>query len=206
MFFMLLSPVASPEVVVPPDGSATIETVPMSNVDIGGIQSPIAPAVPQGSITVDFNDLQPDEVVSPDRYLNLGVTIEIDPRSTTSGVVEGSAIEGPCDGTRSIKTEPITGPGFLLRFPQGVTSVSLDAGDIGPSDSDVITVKAFGDDALETLVGIDVGFLPQGAPTGCVRLTVQADIIIKAVEITSTSFYDATPYPNSIFVDNVTFE
>ena len=28
--FLLLSPVASPEVVVHPDGSATIETVPMS--------------------------------------------------------------------------------------------------------------------------------------------------------------------------------
>ena len=98
-------------------------------------------------------------------------------------------------------------------FPNGVTSVSLDAGDIGPSDSDSITVKAFSDDALETLVAFDIGLLLQGAPTGCVRLSVQAESI-KAVEITSDSVYvlssnsasGVSSYPNSIFLDNVTFE
>jgi hypothetical protein len=98
----------------------------------------------------------------------------------------------------------------LLRFPNGVTSVSLDAGDIGPSDSDLIIVKAFSDYSLETIVGIDIGFIPQGAPTGCVRLSVQANII-KAVEITSESYFAGssfTPnsYPNSVYIDNVTFE
>ena len=66
-------------------------------------------------------------------------------------------------------------------------------------------VKAFSDDTLETMVGIDIGFLPQGAPTGCVRLSVQADII-KAVEITSESYYAGSSfYPNSVYVDNITF-
>jgi hypothetical protein len=91
-----------------------------------------------------------------------------------------------------------------------VTSVALDAGDLGPSDSDVITVKAYSDDALTTIVSMDIGFLPQGAPSGCVRLSVQANRI-KAVEITTVSLYDdgssLTPnsYPNSVFIDNVTF-
>ena len=82
--------------------------------------------------------------------------------------------------------------------------------DIGPSDSDVITVQAYSDDALTTIVSMDIGVLPQGAPSGCVRLSVQANLI-KAVEITSTGLYDdgsaLTPnsYPNSIYIDNVTF-
>src|SRR5437016_12312116 len=87
--------------------------------------------------------------------------------------------------------------------------------DIGPSDSDVITVQAYSDDALETLIDTDIGSIAQGAPTGCVRLSVQAtDVaLIKAVEITSEGVYvlssnspsGVSSYPNSIFVDNVTF-
>jgi hypothetical protein len=97
-----------------------------------------------------------------------------------------------------------------------VTSVALDAGDFGESDSDLIVVKAYSDDSLATPIGIDIGYLAQGAPMGCVRLSVQAtDIaLIKAVEITSeSSVADSgdiggvalTSFPNSIFVDNVTF-
>ena len=198
---------ASPAVVVNPDGSETIGTLPTGNLPL--------PVGSPTSITVDFNDLAPEQVVAPDRYLTLGLRIEIGPSSTTSGVVEGSLTDVPCDGTRSIKTEPFTGPSFLLRFPHGVTSVSLDAGDIGPSDSDLITVKAYSDDALTTLIDTDIGSLAQGAPTGCVRLAVQATdlAVIKAVEITSDSVYvlssnspsGVSAYPNSIFVDNVTF-
>lgn len=203
--FMLLSTVASTQVVVNPDGSETLGTLPMGNLP--------TPAASQASITVDFNDLAPEQVVSPDRYKTLGLRIEIGPSSTTSGVVEGSLTEVPCDGTRSIKTQPFIGPSFLLRFPNGVTSVSLDAGDVGPSDSDSITVKAFSDDSLETLVAFDIGLILQGDPTGCVRLSVHADRI-QAVEITSESFYvlssnsssGVSSYPNSIFMDNVTFE
>jgi hypothetical protein len=191
---------ASTAVVVNPDGSETRGNLPMGDVNI--------PAVSQESITVDFNDLAPEEVVSSNRYIKLGLSIEIGPSSTTSGVIIGSLNDAPCDGTRSIKTRPAGGPSFLLRFPafpDGVTSVSLDAGDLGPSDSDLIVVKAFSDDSLKTLSGIDIGFIAQGAPTGCVRLSVQATII-KAVEITSESFYDTEYYPNSIFIDNVSFE
>jgi hypothetical protein len=205
--FMVLSTVASTDVVVNLDGSETIGTLPMGNLPL--------PAGSQTSITVDFNDLAPEQIVSPNRYLTLGLRIEIGPSSTTSGVVEGSLNDVPCDGTRSMKTEPFTGPSFLLRFPNGVTSVSLDAGDTGPSDSDAITVKAFSDDALETLVAFAIGVIPQGDPTGCVRLSVSVQTgRIKAVEITSDSVYvlssnspsGVSSYPNSIFMDNVTFE
>jgi len=199
---MLLSTVASTQVVVNPDGSETIGTLPTGNLPM--------PAGSQPSITVDFNDLGPEQVVASDRYIVLGLTIE----TSLGDVVEGSFNEVPCDGTRSIKTASFTGP-FLLRFPHGVTSVSLDAGDIGPSDSDIITVKAYSDDALETLIATDIGSIAQGAPTGCVRLSVQAtDVaLIKAVEITSEGVYvlssnspsGVSSYPNSIFVDNVTF-
>jgi len=193
---------ASTAVGVNPDGSETIGTLPTGNLPI--------PAGSQTSITVHFNDLGPEQVVASDRYIGLGLTIE----TSLGDVVEGSFNAVPCDGTRSMKTASFTGP-FLLRFPHGVTSVSLDAGDIGPSDSDVITVKAYSDDSLETLIDTDIGSMAQGAPTGCVRLSVQAtDVaLIKAVEITSESVYvlssnspsGVSSYPNSLFVDNVTF-
>jgi hypothetical protein len=218
---MLPSLMASAQLVVNPDGSATIENVPLGSVYVGGNQSSNVPAVSQGSITVDFNELNSGQEVSPNQYIGKGLRIAIGPSSTTSGVVEGSLVNGPCDGTRSIQIVPLTGPSFLLRFtfPGGVTSVSLDAGDFGPSDSDSITVKAFGDDSLETIIDVETALITQGAPTGCVRLSVQASIIepittIKAVEITSASFYvlssnspsGVSSYPNSIFLDNVTFE
>jgi hypothetical protein len=179
--------------VVHPDGSEALETVPMGNLPL--------PAECPACITVDFNDVGPEQVVAFDRYITLGLTIE----TSLDDVVEGSLNEVPCDGTRSMKTASFTGP-FLLRFPQGVTSVSLDAGDLGPSDSDTIMVQAFGDDARATLVGMDMGFLSQGAPTGCVRLSVQAPLI-KAVEITSDSVYvlssnsasGVSSYPNRGF-------
>jgi hypothetical protein len=200
-------PLPSTDDVVPAGGSETLGTLPMGNLPL--------PAECPACITVDFNDLTPEQVVSPDRYKTLGLRIEIGPSSTTSGVVEGSLTEVPCDGTRSLKTQPFIGPSFLLRFlfPHGVTRVALDAGDIGASDSDSITVNAFSDDALTTLVAFATGVLLQGAPTGCVRLSVQAPLI-KAVEITSNSVYvlssnsasGVSSYPNSIFMDNVTFE
>jgi hypothetical protein len=192
-------PLPSPAVVGTPDGSEPRGTVPLGTLPL--------PAECPACITVDFNDLGPEQVVASERYSRLGVTIE----TSISDVVEGSFNEVPCDGTRSIKTASFTSP-FLLRFPHGVTSVSLDAGDLGPSDSDVIMVHAFGDDARATLVDMAMGLLAQGAPTGCVRLSVQAPLI-KAVEITSDSVYvgssnsasGVASYPNSIFLDNVIF-
>jgi hypothetical protein len=207
LFFMLLSPVASTDLVVNPDGS---------DLNVGDHQSATGLAVSQESITVNFNELAPEQEVSSVRYINQGLIIETGPSSTTSGVVVGSLSGGPCDGTRSIKTQPFTGPSFLLRFTRGVTSVALDAGDFGESDSDLIVVKAYSDYSLATLIGIDIGYLAQGAPMGCVRLSVLAtDIaLIMAVEITSESSVEdsgdiggiaLTSFPNSIFVDNVTF-
>jgi hypothetical protein len=171
--------------------------------------SAVASTESQVGSTVNFNDLGKEEVVLYDQYE--GLEIATGPSGAPNGVVVGSSIDGPCDGTRSIKTEPFSGPSFLLRFPDGVTSVSLDAGDIGPSDSDVIIVKAYSDESLTTPIGPAAAFSVQGAPTGCVTLSVSVppeipNIKIMAVEITSKSYFlGSSFYPNSIFVDNVTF-
>ena len=106
-------PLPSTAVVGTPDGSEPLGTGPLGNLPL--------PAECPACITVDFNDLGPEQVVASDRYIRLGVTIE----TSISDVVEGSFNEVPCDGTRSLKTASITGP-FLLRFPHGVTRVSLD--------------------------------------------------------------------------------
>jgi hypothetical protein len=216
--FMLLSTVASTDVVVNPDGSQTIENLP-PGVSIPAV-SQEGITVSQEGTTVNFNDLASGQEVSPDRYyIEARLRIEIGP--TTSGRFIGSLTGTPCDGTRSLKPDPFGGPSFLLRFPYGVTSVSVDVGDIGPSDEDKIIVKAFSDDSLLTLIDVKSASIPQGAPTGCVTLSVQAMIMasgllipIKAVEITSESVYvlssnspaGVSSYPNSIFMDNVTFE
>jgi hypothetical protein len=198
---------------VPAGGSETTETVPLS----GGA----VPAGSPGGITVDFNGLASGQPVDPDEYFDLGLRIEIGPSSTTtSGRFIGSLTGTPCDGTRSLKPDPFGDPSFLLRFPGGVTSVSLDTGDIGSSDTDEIFVTAFGDDSLQTIIHVTSATIPQDAPSGCVRLSVQAPTVgsmlipIRAVEITSASFYvfssnspsGVSSYPNSIFLDNVSFE
>ncbi len=178
------------------------------------------------SATIDFNDLASGQFVEENRYRDLGVVV-----SAIGGSVQGSVVNprgslpagdqppelagGPCDGTRSLQTEPFrgpdfTGPSFLLRFPEGVTSVELEAGDFGPSDSDEITLTAFGDDALTHVVATDTVFIAQYAPTDCARLAVEADLI-RAVEVTSVSLFLISfvglsfPLPNTIFIDNLTF-
>jgi hypothetical protein len=174
--------------------------------------SAVASTESQGGITVNFNELGKEEVVLYDRYRDKGLEITTRPSGAPDGDVVGSVIDGPCDGSRSIKTKLFSGPSFLLRFPDGVTSVSLDVGDIGPSDSDLIIVKAYSDESLTTLIGPAASLSVQGAPTGCVTLSVSVppeipDIKIMAVEITSQSYFlGSSFYPNSIFVDNVTFE
>jgi hypothetical protein len=170
---------------------------------------------------IDFDDLRADEPVHPERYIDQGLRIEIGP-SGTHGAGDGfigSGTQTPCNGTRSLQPVPFGGPSFLLRFPGGVTRVSLDAGDIGPSDTDEIFVAAFSDDSLHTPFWVTRARLDQDAPTGCVRLSVQVPtegpiILIKAVELTSASFSvlssnspsGVASSSNSIFIDNVSFD
>src|SRR5215813_6786295 len=100
--FMLLSTVASTQVVVNPDGSQTIENWP-PGVSIPAV-SQEGITVSQEGITVNFNDLASGEEVSPDRYIEVGLRIEVGP--TTSGRLIGSLTGTPCDGTRSLKPDP----------------------------------------------------------------------------------------------------
>jgi hypothetical protein len=186
--------------------------------------SAVAPAALTLASTenIDFDDLIANEPVHPDRYSDRGLYIEIGPSGTHDagdGFI-GSGTKTPCNGTRSLQPVPFGGPSFLLRFPGGVTRVSLDAGDIGPSDTDEIFVAAFSDDSLQTIIQVTSATLPQDAPTGCVRLSVQAPTVgpmiipIRAVEITSASFAvlssnspsGVSSSSNSISIDNVSFE
>src|SRR6266702_455483 len=58
-------PLPSTDDVVPAGGSETLGTLPMGNLPL--------PAECPACITVDFNDLTPEQVVSPDRYQTLGL-------------------------------------------------------------------------------------------------------------------------------------
>ncbi len=72
------------------------------------------------SATIDFNDLARGQFVEDNRYRDLGVVV-----SAIGGSVQGSVVNprgalpagdqppelagGPCDGTRSLQTEPFRG-------------------------------------------------------------------------------------------------
>lgn len=166
-----------------------------------------ATAVPDGpgyvetdaTVSVTFDDLAPGEAVALDRYLPQGMQVTTGPDSTTSGFIRGSD-GGPCNATVSIQSEPFVGPSILLRFPGGVSSVSLVSGDFGPSDQDTITVRAFSDDALSNVVATQTQVLAEGIGPTCLPFTVSAELI-KAVEVISRG-----DFVNSVFVDTVTFE
>ena len=194
LVILLAGPVAAhAQLIVHPDGSAEAAPTTAQPLIARGV------VLKQTSVTLNFNDLAAGEAVAQDRYAAQGVLITTGPGSTAPGVVTGSGAGGPCDGTRSIQTEPFTGPSFLFRFPEGASDVTLSSGDFGPSDQDVITLTAYGDDALTMVVASQTVTLPEGAPTSCLPLTVAADRIA-AVEVTS-----AGSFPNSIFVDNLTY-
>lgn len=184
---------ARAEIVVQPDGAATMDpTVPQPLVTQGV-------ALAQTATTLNFDDLGAGETVAQDRYAAQGVLVETGPGSTTAGIVIGSTIAGPCNGTRSIQRAPFVGPSFLFRFPSGASDVTLSSGDFGPSDQDVMTLTAYSDDALTMVVATSTVTLAGGAATGCLSMAVAAERIA-AVEITS-----AGSFPNSIFVDDLTY-
>lgn len=152
----------------------------------------------QTAVTITFDDLGAGEVVAANRYEPQGVLVSIGPNGS-GGSITGSGSAGPCNGTRSVQSEPFVGPSLLFRFPDGASDVSLLSGDFGPSDEDVITLTAYGDDALTMVVASQTVTLAEGIPPTCLPLTVAADRIA-AVEVTSAGIFT-----NSVFVDDLVF-
>lgn len=159
------------------------------------------------SVMIDFNDLGSGEFVAPGRYAALGVSEVKTGPGGSAGIVVGARGIGPCDGTQVITTAPFTGPSILFNFASPVSMVSIEAGDFGPSDSDVMTMTAYSAvNAGGAVVGSDMKTLPLNHPTGCLGLSVAAGGI-RSVEITSTSFFPPNEsFPNSIFLDNLDFD
>ncbi len=169
-------------------------------------EPPVARVGPAPSLTylqnptiINFDELAPAQMIGSDHYIASGVRVEIGPSSTASGYVRSGSAMGPCNATRSIQTEPFTGPSMLFRFPNGVTSVQVNAGDFSSTDEDVITLTAYGDDALTQVVDSQTWTLPGNVGNACVTVMVSAPLI-RAVEVVS-----AGPFPNSIFIDDLVF-
>lgn len=187
----------------------SLASVAQGQVNPDGSLSGPGPATPapdgpgyvenDATVSVTFDDLAPGEAVAMDRYLPQGMQVTIGPDSTTSGFIRGSD-GGPCNATVSIQSEPFVGPSILLRFPGGVSSVSLVSGDFGPSDQDTITVTAYSDDALSNVVATQTQVLAGGIGSSCLPFSVSGELI-KAVEVISRG-----DFVNSVFVDTVIFE
>lgn len=157
----------------------------------GGTDSPVV---------IDFNDLGSFEVVAPNRYL--AKLVQIFP---SSGTAVGSFGIGPCDGSRALRTRGFTGPSILLNFTVPVKNVSIEAGDFGPSDKDIMTLTAFsGPLGTGGVVGSDTKTLGFLHATRCLNLAVSGAGIMSAT-ITSVSTGFGRSFPNSIFQDNLDY-
>jgi Thrombospondin type 3 repeat len=147
--------------------------------------------------TITFNELANGTIVTT-QYAGLGVTIGIGPNGS-SGVIRATGAS-PCGTGNTLWSDPFVGPSKLFNFSGPVVSVSLSAGDFGPSDADVMTLTAYsGPSATGSVIATDVVSLPLNHATGCLTLTV-AGSGIQSVELTT-----AGTFLNSVFVDNLTF-
>ncbi|MEJ2595190.1 MAG: hypothetical protein P8100_08725, partial [bacterium] len=149
---------------------------------------------------IDFNDVTPGELIEPDRYASQGVYAY-----PSSDELIGSG--SPCNGSFGIQTNPFTGPYFIFNFDNFIVSVSVEAGDGGPSDSDEMTLTAYsGLDGTGDVLGSATAYLAQGDPTGCELIELTGLTGARSITVKSVSFYDEDPYPNSIYIDNLYFE
>jgi len=148
--------------------------------------------------TISFDE-QPDGTIMTNQYQELGVLISIGPNGS-EGVIKAT-FNSPCGSGGTLWAEPFTGPSKLFNFTlPGVVSVSLSAGDFGPSDADVMTLTAYsGPNATGTVLDTDVQNLALNQITECKTLSVTG-INIGSVELTTTG-----DFPNSVFVDNLVF-
>lgn len=148
-----------------------------------------------GPVTlIDFNDLS-GGVVSSDHYASLGVYMY----SSSGDLVTGPS---PCNGSVALATEPFTGPYFIFNFDNPLSGVSIEAGDYGYSDADHMKLTAYSEiGAGGTELGFITADLGTGVPTGCLLLELTDIPGIKSVTVTSTG-----DYPNSIYLDNLTFK
>jgi hypothetical protein len=174
---------------VRPDGSPNVASGRAAAAPDGLGAGPVVGV--DGTVTLDFEDLAPNQPVAEDRYLELGVRI-----LSSSGSIVAGAANGPCSG-RAIQSLPFSGPVKIFRFPAGASSVAMEVGDFGPSDEDDISVVAY--DIAGQEIDRHDQVLPRGVPTGCLPFEVAAEGIAE-VRVTSSGIF-----PNSIFVDNLVF-
>lgn len=202
----LLTSPTSPE--INPDGS----TAALGSI---GPQTARAPApraqvvdasTLNSSAVIDFNDITDIILVAPDRYASKYVEILLvgDPTALMVGFPPG-----PCDGSTVIVTFPFVGPYFLFNFAVPVKEVSIDGGDFGPSDEDIMTLTAYsGSDETGVVVGTGTATLPVNHATGCLGMSVTAGPgpgIRSATLTTVSSFPPDLSFPNSVFADNLDY-
>lgn len=157
------------------------------------------------TIVVDFNEYTECTKLSPDALQSYGIeVVKIGPHGTQDGELLVWVHDSPCESGPLLQTLPFVGPSFLFIFTSPVSDVSIEAGDFQDSDSDEITLTAYADEALTKVISTDKGFISQDAPAQCIRLSC-SEICIKAIEITTESYYNSDPYFNSVYVDNLKF-
>ncbi len=151
---------------------------------------------------IDFDDLTPGEMVPSDQYAALGVYLY--PSSD-----ELWSTNSPCNGSVALFTVPFSGPYFVFNFDEYLSAVSIESGDYG-ADSDEMTLTAYsGMDGTGEVRGAVTLSFDQGHETGCQLLELTGLQGVRSVTVTSVSIFEADEpleFPNSIYVDNLTFE
>lgn len=180
-----------PEITASPDGefgpAPSAEAIQQASTRLGSRSD--------GCVLIDFDDLAIDETITS-QYAALGVEVSVGPNGTSGDVI--SRYNSPCGSTRSVSAEPFVGPSILFNFPDGATSVSIDAGDYA-GDEDVMTLTAYsGENGTGSVIDSDTKTLAAGQ-VACHTLSVEG-AGIRSVEVTSSGSFN-----NSIFVDNLYF-
>ncbi|RMF76687.1 MAG: hypothetical protein D6738_00865, partial [Acidobacteria bacterium] len=162
-----------------------------------------------GLLVLSFNELAPGEEITEQTYLAAGVILRPGPLSPPGSRIVASTpardgTPGPCDGSIAVTTDPFDHASIMIELVRPVSNVvSLEVGDFGPSDPDRVTVCAYTDASLDTL--LECRFRQLGTDIGneCVTFEFRA-MPVGAITIESQSVW--SPSQNSFYIDNLVLD
>ena len=164
-------------------------------------------------ITFTFEDLAPQILTAPLSITKSGLVVDISRSGSSYNVwpVEGVSSMGtraltPAVEIRDGKVDFVPGDTapFLVNFSRPISRLSVEMGDSGSDNPDILTVSLFSlPDGKGTRVGTATVNLPHRGETTFTSAVVQAN----AVSARSAVIVGGTPaYPNSTFLDNISVD
>ena len=135
-----------------------------------------------------------------------GLTVTITRPGSSFDIVENimGQAKPPSWGTKSLDPffDATTSTPFIVNFSMPVISVSVDMGDYGQDDDDLLLEGYAGLDVTGTLLAIETDFLPGGGFDFSFLTLATAVPAIRSVKMIGGS----SAFPSSVFFDNLTVD